>query len=196
MKTRRGPGRPRNPEADAAILAAAVELLIEGGTAAASIEQVAQRAGVTRATIYRRFTGRTELLIAAIEAAFGNPPEVPEIRDLDHMLTAWAHAASQPRQRRLLRRLYGSIDDYPEARQAWIDHQPQREQARRAALEKARDSGQLPADADVDIIGQVLTGAAWHHLSAYPDTTSASDIKQYLLAVLRQLGYRPRGSGT
>jgi AcrR family transcriptional regulator len=67
------PGRPRSPEADAAILAAALDLLLERGIAATSIEQVARRAGVTRATVYRRFPDRTQLLIATVEAAYGNP---------------------------------------------------------------------------------------------------------------------------
>jgi AcrR family transcriptional regulator len=193
-QTRRGPGRPRSAEADAAILDAALEELIQRGIAATSIEQVAQRAGVTRATIYRRFPGKVELLSAAIEAAYGNPPATPEIRDVEHLLTGWAHVLSQPRQRRLLRRLYSSIDDYPELQQAHQRSlQQPREQARRDVLERAHRRGQFPPDADVDVILQVLIGAVWHHLAAYPDTSGARDVKRYLTAVLRQTGYRPDG---
>ena len=196
-QNRRSPGRPRSEEADAAILGAALDLLIERGVAATSIEAVAQRAGVTRATVYRRFPNKVQLLIAAVEGGYGNPPRTPEIRDIEHMVTGWAQVLSDSRVRRLLRRLYGSIDDYPALGQAYrTSFQGPREQARKAVLERARDGGQLPPDADVDIILQVLTGAVWHHLAAYPDTTSPPDIKRFLKAVLRQTGYRPDGAST
>jgi AcrR family transcriptional regulator len=190
--TQRGPGRPRSAEVDAAILAAALELLIERGVGATSIEQVAQRAGVTRATVYRRFPDKVQLLLAAIEGAYGNPPVRPEIRDVDHLVAGWAQVLSQPRQRRLLRRLYSALDDHPELERAYrASLQGPREEARREVLARARERGQLPPDADVDVLLQVLTGAVWHHLAAYPDTTSPDDVERFLVAVLRLAGYRP-----
>jgi AcrR family transcriptional regulator len=53
----RGPGRPRDVRADAAIAAAVAELLAEVGYGALTIEGVAARAGVAKTTIYRRFAG-------------------------------------------------------------------------------------------------------------------------------------------
>ena len=47
-------GRPRSQEADRAILAATLDLLASRGLAAMSIEEIAARAGVGKATIYRR----------------------------------------------------------------------------------------------------------------------------------------------
>ena len=53
---RKGPGRPRSVRADEAIIAAVIDLLADGTTAEAlSIEAVAARAGVGKATIYRRW---------------------------------------------------------------------------------------------------------------------------------------------
>jgi AcrR family transcriptional regulator len=188
----RSPGRPRSREADAAILAAALDLLLERGIEATSIEQVARRAGVTRATVYRRFPDKTRLLIATMEAAYGNPPASPEIRDVEHLLTGWAHALADPRQRRLLRRLYGAIDDLPELATTYRTRfGEQRDQARRQVLEQARDRGQLPPDTDPDVLLDVLTGAVWQHLVSRPDTTTAADVEQFLRAVLHQAGYRP-----
>jgi AcrR family transcriptional regulator len=190
----RAPGRPRSHEADAAILAAALDLLIERGAEATSIEQVARRAGVTRATVYRRFPDKTQLLIATMEAAYGDPPQTPEIRDVEHLLAGWASVIANPRLRKLLRRLYGAFEDYPELGRAYQGlFGRQRDQARRDVLERARDSGQLPADTDVDVLLDVLTGAVWQHLVTRPETCTAADVEQFLRAVLHQAGYRPDG---
>lgn len=188
----RGLGRPRSKDADAAILGAALELLIERGAEATSIEQVARRAGVTRATVYRRFPDKTRLLIAAVEAAYGDPPQTPEIHDVEQLVAGWVFVLADPRQRRLLRRLYGAIEDYPELARAYRDQFGRhRDQARRAVLERARDCGQLPADSDPDILLHVLTGAVWQHLAVEPDSGTADEVEQFLRAVLRQVGYQP-----
>jgi AcrR family transcriptional regulator len=190
----RAPGRPRSREADAAILAAALELLLERGVEATSIEQVARRAGVTRATVYRRFPDRTRLLVATVEASYGNPQAVPEIRDVEQLLTGWASALADPRQRRLLRRLYGAVDDHPELVQAYRTRLGEhRDRARRDVLARARDRGQLPPGTQPDILLDILTGAVWQHLVSRPDTSTAAEVERFLRAVLHQAGYRPEG---
>jgi AcrR family transcriptional regulator len=189
------PGRPRNAETDVAILDAALDLLIERGVTATSIERVAQRAGVTRATVYRRYRDKVELLGAAVEAAYGDPPPSPEIRDVEHLLTGWSQILGEPRQRKLLRRLYGSVDDCPELVRAYRNSlQVSRDRARRDVLERARARSQFPRDADVDVILQVLSGAVWQHLLAHPDTSGPRDVERFLTAVLKQTGYRPANS--
>jgi AcrR family transcriptional regulator len=188
----RSPGRPRNEQADAAILGAALHLFVEGGAGAVSIEQVARKAAVTRATVYRRFTDRTHLLIAAVEAAYGNPSPAPEIHDLDHLLRGWADAIADPGRRRLLRRLYAAIDDVPQLAQSYRSmYGDTRDEARRAVFEQARDQGLLPPDTDVEVLLDVLTGAVWQHLATRPDSTTATEAEQYLRAVLHQAGHRP-----
>ncbi|MGH3505116.1 MAG: TetR/AcrR family transcriptional regulator [Nocardioidaceae bacterium] len=193
MSTRdHAPGRPRSREADRAILAVALELLIERGVEATSIEQVARRAGVTRATVYRRFPDKVALLIATIEAAYGDPPRESEIRDIEQLLAGWAHVLADPRQRRLLRRLYGAIDDFPELARAYhLGFGQHRDRARQAVLEQASARGALPPDTDAEVLLDVLSGAVWQHLATRLDTTTADDIEQFLRAVLRQAGYQP-----
>ncbi|MEU7837874.1 MULTISPECIES: TetR/AcrR family transcriptional regulator [unclassified Nonomuraea] len=191
--SQRPAGRPRSQEVDAAILAAALDLLIERGAVLTSIEQVAQRAGVTRATVYRRFPDKTSLLIQAIESVHQAPEsEVLDWPDIDRMLTDWATYLSMPRNRCMLRRLYGAVDDYPELLQTYRkSYGGGRASAEVTTLSRARDNGQLPPDRDLNIIQQLLTGAILHHLGAYPDSTSADDVKTYLTAVLQQIGYHP-----
>ena len=58
QRSPRGRGRPRDGEADRAILRAAAELLVGGGYDAFSLDRVATRAGVARTTVYRRYPTR------------------------------------------------------------------------------------------------------------------------------------------
>jgi AcrR family transcriptional regulator len=67
-------GRPRDADADARILRAAVELLTEVGAEATTMSAVIERSGVARATVYRRWPNREALLIAALREVKGRGP--------------------------------------------------------------------------------------------------------------------------
>jgi AcrR family transcriptional regulator len=64
----RGRGRPRSEAAKVAILAAAAELLDEGGPGAVTMEAVAARAGVGKPTLYRWWPDRHAVAMAAMMA--------------------------------------------------------------------------------------------------------------------------------
>src|SRR5271168_2462929 len=64
----RRPGRPRSEQAEQAILEATIEAVGERGIDGVSCEDVASRAGVGKATLYRRWPGKEDLLIAAFAA--------------------------------------------------------------------------------------------------------------------------------
>jgi len=69
-------GRPRDPRVDDAIKEAALELLIEEGYQATSIQAIARRAGVSVPTIYRRWANKAELIEEAVfPAPFIEPTE-------------------------------------------------------------------------------------------------------------------------
>ncbi|MGK5545124.1 TetR/AcrR family transcriptional regulator [Streptomyces sp. URMC 127] len=189
----RPPGRPRSQEADEAILSAALDLLIERGAGATGIEQVARRAGVTRATVYRRFPTLTDLLVRAVAWEYRDlDPGSLDRPDVDAMIEDWAGHLGTPRARRLMRRLYSTVDDLPELLRAYHEaYGRHRTRAVRAVLERARAAGQLPPDSDPEILLQILGGAALQHLAAHPDTTPPGEVKAYFAAVLRQAGYRP-----
>ncbi|WP_062317132.1 TetR/AcrR family transcriptional regulator [Demequina maris] len=65
--TRRSPGRPPNPELDTALIEAAAGLLAEVGYDALSLAEVARRAGTTMPALYRRYSNKNSLVLAAIE---------------------------------------------------------------------------------------------------------------------------------
>ena len=63
----RGRGRPRSPAHDDAILDAAVALMREVGYARLTMEGVAAAAGISKPTLYLRYSGKAELVVAAHE---------------------------------------------------------------------------------------------------------------------------------
>jgi AcrR family transcriptional regulator len=74
----RKPGRPRSAKADTAILEAAVEIFAESGLDGLTVEGVAARAGVGKGTIYRRYPGKVELVVAATRCFTGVDGPAPD----------------------------------------------------------------------------------------------------------------------
>ena len=85
-------GRPRSATVDAAILRATAELLVERGVEGTTINAVARRSGVARASIYLRHRSRDALIMAAIRAAIGRDP-IPVTGDLENDLHRGAEQA-------------------------------------------------------------------------------------------------------
>lgn len=77
------PGRPRDPHADEAILRAARDLISEGGLANLTVEGTAQRAGVAKTTVYRRYPTKLALAVAAVAAQISpGEPEGATLEDI------------------------------------------------------------------------------------------------------------------
>lgn len=82
------PGRPRSQQAHRAILDAARELLVEDGFADLHLEHVAARAGVGKATIYRRWSSKEELVGEVLRELASPHIGVPESGDTRQELLA------------------------------------------------------------------------------------------------------------
>lgn len=79
---------PRVRRTRAAVLDVAVELLVESGAAAVTIESVVQRSGVARSTIYRHWARRVDLVADAFTQLMPPLPPVPAGGDLPSRLRA------------------------------------------------------------------------------------------------------------
>ena len=89
----RRPGRPRDAGAEPAILDAAIDLVAEVGFGGLTVDAVAARAGVGKATIYRRWSSKGDLLLAAMEAAHEEMQE-PDTGSLrGDLIAVWEHLA-------------------------------------------------------------------------------------------------------
>jgi AcrR family transcriptional regulator len=159
----RRPGRPRSERAEQAILDAAIEAVGECGIEGVRCEDVAARAGVGKATLYRRWPGKEDLLIAAF-AAMKRP--VPELtgasvrEDLVALLTVMADDADDPRYAQHYALLHGAGERFPRlvARYKQLIVEPRRELVR-SVLRRGIEAGELRPGTDVEVAMLMLTGA-------------------------------------
>jgi AcrR family transcriptional regulator len=159
----RRPGRPRSERAEQAILDAALEAIAERGVEGVSCEDVAARAGVGKATLYRRWPGKEDLLIAAFGSLKSPLPEPrgESVReDLIAMLDVMAKDAGDPRYGRQFALLHDAVANYPRlvARCKKEVVEPRRELVR-SVLRRGIATGELRPDIDVEIAMLTLTGA-------------------------------------
>jgi len=91
--TSRGPGRPRSKKSHEAILSATRDILMDEGVHELSIEGVATKAGVGKATIYRHWKSKEELISEAI-GTIADEIEIPDtgnaINDLLRYYREWS----------------------------------------------------------------------------------------------------------
>ena len=162
-------GRPRSEQADRAIMAAALELLAERGVAGMSIEEVASRAGVGKATVYRRWSSKGALALDAFLAEFQQQQPLPDTGtlrgDLRAELRAWVKAVTQTPAGRILGDLIGEAQHDTELAASYRERvlAPLRQQ-HRIMLDRAIARGEIPAGSDREVILDLLFGAAQHRL--------------------------------
>ena len=159
----RRPGRPRSERADQAIIDAALSLFAESGPEGLCIERVAARAGVGKATIYRRWPGKEDLLLAAVAAIKAPLPEPAgqSVRaDLVDLLNSMCQSAADPRLAREAALLLGEGAKYPRlmARYRETVVEPRRE-VFRSVLRRGVATGELRADTDIEAALFMLIGA-------------------------------------
>jgi AcrR family transcriptional regulator len=88
------PGRPRNQAAGDAILAATLDLLGQRGYGALTVCSVIESAGVSSATLYRRWSTKQDLVMAAL-ASLVPEPTTPDTGTLAGDLDAFVHQIAQ-----------------------------------------------------------------------------------------------------
>jgi AcrR family transcriptional regulator len=174
-------------------LDAALELFVERGLDGVGIEQVAERAGVARTTVYRRWPSKESLIAQAIAQGRGSADEKALRNPASRRITmkgivdALAETFGADDYRKMVARLIGSIPDRPELMETYSRTYliPRRKTAA-DALELARAQGLIRADMDGDILLDLVAGALMYRLLIYGDSSEKS-IRGYLLEVLREL---------
>jgi AcrR family transcriptional regulator len=193
------PGRPRSPAIDQAVLRAAFSLFIERGLAGTSIEKIAERAGVARTSIYRRWANRDAFLAEAIEAArnqFAARYTADVIRraaptDFAQLLLGVGELMARPEVKTLVTRLIGTIPDNPRLVEVYRDtYFMPRRRALLEALRRVQAAGALSDAVDVDVVADMLAGALIYRLIFDLGTSDTSnDVPGYVLKLIRALGF-------
>lgn len=165
-RPRRAPGRPRSDAAHDAILTAAIALVREVGYDAVTMDGIAARAGVGKATVYRRWAGKETLVADGIErivAGFPAPDTGTVRGDLAVVMRYTMAMYADPATTALLSALVAAM-----ARSAPIADAVRRGFVGRwrdvvtAALERGVARGELRADADLALAIELIAGPLFH----------------------------------
>jgi AcrR family transcriptional regulator len=164
----RRPGRPRSEKARKAVLRSTLALLKRVGFHELSMESVAERAGVGKATIYRRWPNKAELVIAAfvmaVEPELRFPAGGPVLKSLHRQMRRWAVIFRSPLGQ-IVATVIGAGQSDPEILKAFRSHwiEPRRIEARKL-LQQAIAKGEIRADLNPDAILDLLYGPLYLRL--------------------------------
>jgi AcrR family transcriptional regulator len=161
IATRR-PGRPRSAAADAAIVRATLELLLEDGYRGLTMEQVRTRAGVGKATLYRRYGSKQDLVTEAIRH-LNQPLDRPDTGSVREDILAVARSVLAGAERVELAtfapRLLAESAGDPEMHAIFYENLVAPRRAVMAdVLRRGVERGELRADLDIELAIDVLTG--------------------------------------
>ncbi|MCH1865271.1 TetR/AcrR family transcriptional regulator [Nocardioides sp. CFH 31398] len=155
-------GRPRDAGRDVAILEATLDLLTEVGYDDLTTAEVARRAGAGKATIYRRWPSKAELVLAAVGRMGGDPPRLADLPDTGTLRGDLAALfrpqtpADDERSLGVMRGLTSLLSQSPELAEAasnamvgpFVESQ-------RLLMQRAVDRGEVPDGADVATVARV-----------------------------------------
>ena len=148
-------GRPRDPGLDAAIRAATIALLGEVGYARLSMQRVASRAGVSKASLYLRWPNKLALVTDALAHRARPVPQVPDTGSLPGDMRAFLRALlrSKSEASRALAGVSGEITSNPALRKAWhLGLGGTLTACFRQIVTRAAERSELPEEADLELL--------------------------------------------
>ncbi|MER5433266.1 TetR/AcrR family transcriptional regulator [Streptomyces sp. NPDC002588] len=163
-RARRGRGRRPADEVRADALDAAGALLLDEGMGAFTIEAVAERAGVSKTTIYKWWPSKGALALDgyfhAVESALAFPDSGDLEADLTAQLRSFVHVLTATPAGRVIAELIGQAQTDPDLAAALLQRYsgPRRELAVRR-MRHAQEQGELRADVDPEILVDQLWGS-------------------------------------
>jgi len=192
-------GRKRDHSRDGDILDAALEVLAETGYDGMTIDMVAARAKAGKATLYRRWESKAELVIDAVACMKQtdlDPAHLPDTGTLRGDLIAMIKTPTIQEGERKLRVMSGLaslISRSPElaetARQAIIEP---RLALNRTLMQRARDRGEIAADADIELAAMIAPAMiSYRVLMLRTPSTREFMVSLIDTVILPSLGIRP-----
>lgn len=162
-------GRPRSQASREAILAAAGELMMEGGLKAATVDAIATRAGVGKATVYKWWDSRGAVALEGFMAKAADSWSLPEGATAPEALRIMAVAAvklfTESSAGHLMRAMTADAQSQPELARALREHwlAPRRAVAAEI-IRKGVRRGELRADLDVEVLLDLVFAPIYYRL--------------------------------
>ncbi|MFC6010821.1 TetR/AcrR family transcriptional regulator [Nocardia lasii] len=180
-------GRPRDQRTHAAILDAAEHLILETGYATTSVTAIAARAGVGKDAIYRRWSGKPELVYEALFTRVDLGP-VPDEGTVEADVTALVEALiaefSAPAAAIALPGLLADFAADPKLRAVLRDSFLAPVKSRMGEIfERARVRGEIGDDIAIDLVLDTIAGAIFFHLGILGEPVTA-DLATRLGAII------------
>jgi len=188
-------GRPRSAEAHGAILGAAAALLAEGGFAGLTMEAVALRAGVSKATVYRRWKSKEQLVMSLVsQMPYGGPaPDTGSIAgDVQALTQIQIDRLADTPMPRVMPRLLAETFDAPELHAAIVERGVNVLRGTLATMvRRGMERGELRDDLDVELVVDAMHGTiVYRMLLAAGDLRAVAGYAPPMLELLMR-GMRP-----
>jgi len=189
---KRPPGRPRSEAARRSILSSTLRLLRRSGFHELSIEAIAADANVGKATVYRWWPNKGALVVDAFSSSVRKELLFPDTGSVySDMSLQMGHLVKIFRSRRgqIVAALIGGGQTDPELIEAFRERfvRPRRLEAY-ATLRRGIARGELPKNADLDLILDSLYGATYMRFLIWKDGLSETFIQEVCSMVLRGAG--------
>jgi AcrR family transcriptional regulator len=194
----RASGRPRSAEADAAILAATREALVELGWSKLTLGDVAMRAGVAKTTLYRRWAGKNELVVDAVAELFDElvlPDCGTLAADIEGVVLQYAAILARPEAKSGLMAVIAESTRDDALRERIRESIVERQ--KRLVLEgraRAQTRGELPPETDpaeaartVDLIFDVVAGTVVHRMLVSAEPADEEWVRSFTRVLLQGL---------
>ncbi|UUU21527.1 TetR/AcrR family transcriptional regulator [Streptomyces sp. DSM 40750] len=188
-------GRPRSEAVERSIIEGAMRLLEEGvPLSELSIERIARTAGVGKATIYRRWSGKEALFVDVLRAAEPPDPVLPGTSMRDDLVVLMEAA----RRRGLLNRpsaiLHNVIAQMKSSPKIWNAYHADVVAPRRRTLievlRRGQANGELRADVDLDLAGDLVFGPMLVRTVMRPDAELPENLAESIVDTVLE-GLRP-----
>jgi AcrR family transcriptional regulator len=154
-------GRPRSAEADQAILEAALACYADHGFEGLTVDAVAEKAGVGKATIYRRYPSKIDLVFDAVATFTGRDDPVPDTGslrgDLTELVGRNARVLSGAEMQCVVRNIASDCARYADVAEAHAEYVARKRATLKAVLDAAVARGEVPGY-EIDVVIDVLMG--------------------------------------
>jgi AcrR family transcriptional regulator len=196
---RAGAGRPRRPGVEEAVFEATLGLLAGRDYREINMEALAERAGVSRTTIYRRWPSKAAVVAAAVSSLYLDRVEVPDTGSLSQDLVALlseTYRVMADGDGRVLEQLVRQSGQNPELVEVVSSILYARRRLYATMLNRAIARGEMTPEVDQELLLDLLLGPLWFRLLVSGAPITPEEARSVVELVLDgALPRSPRPSG-